>query len=457
MGDRVRKDFGDVDDLAQSISDLGLVQPIVVTYDHHLVAGERRLRAHKQLGKTTIKAVYIEVLDEAHKVMLEATENIVRKDFTWQEHVLAIDRVHQFKSTEMALKSEAWGIRETSRLLNSPKSNVHRALFLAEYLKANDPEILKAESPADAFRVLCKRREDELSKLLVKETTGPVKGKADISDEEFFTPTGTTGFVPGIGTPLDVDERPGGKLEGITGPVVVPLSNMFRRGDSLEIIKTFAEATFDAVISDWPYGIDMENLGEKQVESVRAEHGVDTNRELHKAILPEIFRVLKPNTFFITWTDQEVWEWDYQLAVAAGFKVQPWPLTWHKTSICKNSCAQYNFTKNTEIAMVCRKGNATLIRPQSSSVWSGGNESEERLLGHPFSKPFGLWEWLYGATCLRGAVVYDPFVGSGSSTIPAIRLGLRPMGSESNEAHYNRLIVNVQNYYKSLDPTCEFK
>ena len=471
VGDRVRTDFGDIDDLAASIAANGLIQPIIVTSDHRLVAGERRYRAHKKLGWTTIKAVYIEVLDEGHRTMLEATENLIRRDFDWKETVLAIDKVHRLKTNENALRGEEWGVRETGRLLNSSKSNIGRATIIATYLRQNDPEILAAANLTDAFKVLLRRREDELSKALVKSSLPPpVKGTAlpstapakvtpsPIDDLDFFL-SGTTGFTPGISGPPDMDERPG--VEGERPRTVIPLSDMFYNADSVEWCKSRDSESFDAVITDWPYGIEMDNIqqsgGGKDVSTTAAEHDVSSNEDLQAAIVPHLFRVLKPNGWFITWTDISQWQRNVDICTAAGFKVQRWPLVWHKTSACQNMSANQNFTKNHEIAIVCRKGTATLIRPQASSVWSGGNDTEAKNLGHPFAKPFALWEWLYTATSLRGASVLDPFVGCGSSSIPAIRFGLRPTGVEKKPEHYASLIVNLSNYYKSLDPTCEIK
>jgi len=320
--------------------------------------------------------------------------------------------------------------------------------------------------------VLIKRSEDERSKLLVAssrpvETQGgvaPTLPRVNVTDEDFFgaTTPGTTGFTPGIGGPIDLDERPAGAspTPGSTG-VVIPLSRMFFHGDAVAICKTFAEGTFDAVITDWPYGIDMDNIqqngGGKDVSTTATEHGVDANLALQKAIIPELFRILKPNGWFITWTDIMQWQRNYDLCIAAGFKVQRWPLTWHKTSVCINQSAQYNFTKNYEIAMVCRKDSATLISPQGSSVWTGGNDVEARALGHPFAKPFQLWDWIFNACVVRGASILEPFAGRGSAVIPAIKRGLRVTAIECNDAHYDALVVNVSQLYKSLDPTVKFE
>lgn len=467
VGDRIRTDFGDIEELARSIDDHGLIQPIVVTSDHRLIAGERRLRAHRFLKRTVIKCVYLEVVDAAHLTILEASENIIRRNFTWQEQVLAIDKVHSAKSVEYALKSESWGVRETGRLLNTAKSSIQRATYIATFLRSNDPEVVNSGGLKEAFAVLLKRREEEVSRALVAQSlpkspssvaTAPAAPRAPVSDEDFFTELGSTGFTPGIGLPVDLDERPGGAVASAPS---IPLTEMFHHADSVAWLRKAPAETFDAVITDWPYGINMENIqqagGGMDVSATAAEHDVTSNEQLHAAVVPLIYAVLKPNSWFITWTDITQWQRNVDLCTAAGFKVQRWPLVWHKTSVCQNMAAQYNFTKNHEIAIVCRKGTSTLLRPQSSSVWSGGNDAESKALGHPFCKPFGLWEWIYSATCVRGSAVLDPFVGCGSSVIPAIRLGLRPVGVEVNEKHYASLNVNVQNFYKSLDPTCTFR
>jgi DNA modification methylase len=196
--------------------------------------------------------------------------------------------------------------------------------------------------------------------------------------------------------------------------------------------------------------------GLKNVATVSAEHTVEGNMSLHSLVVPEFFRVLRPNGFFITWTDFMQWQRGYDLSVEAGFAVQRWPLVWHKTSSCMNQTAQYNFTKNYEIAMVCRKGPATLVKPQSSSLWTGSNDIEAKALGHPFAKPFGLWNWLYDAVTIRGNHILEPFAGRGSAVIPALRRGLQVTAIESNSDHHSALVVNISNLYKSLDPTVTF-
>lgn len=470
IGDRIRRDFSHVPDLAESLREDGLIQPIVLTYDRTLIAGESRIRAAKSLGWTTIRAVFRGVLSPVQLGILEATENNARKGLTWQERCLSVDKVHRLRSTDAALKGETWTLRETGRLLGQGKSAVQYCTYVAEFLHANDVEIWKADALTEAFRILCKREEVAANKLIVADLTkgtapmvkyvGPVLVPPTLTDDELFSgppPTGA-GFTIGVSSPDEGDEMPGGVT--IQPPLnaipVIELSKMLLKGDSRVIIKTFPDESFDHVITDWPYGNDPD-MFIKDIESTKAEHWPEYCRQLHTDLTPEFFRLIRPGGFFITWTDTMEFQRDYDLAVAAGFSVQRWPLIWHKTSGSANQAAQYNFTKNYEVAIVCRKGGSVLNKQQPSSIWTGGNDMETKLLGHPFAKPFGLWDWLFQAVARKGQTVLDPCAGAGSSVIPAIRFGLHPVAIELVEEHYNKMMVNVSNVYRSIDPKVQFK
>jgi ParB family transcriptional regulator, chromosome partitioning protein len=78
IGKRHRRDLGDVDGLAASIAELGLLHPIVVNSRGELIAGERRLQAAKLLGWKEVPAT---VIDLDAVVKGEFAENAHRKDF----------------------------------------------------------------------------------------------------------------------------------------------------------------------------------------------------------------------------------------------------------------------------------------------------------------------------------------------------------------------------------------
>ena len=63
---RIRKDMGNIQELADSIDALGLLQPIVVDQNNNLIIGMRRLAAYQLLGLDDIptKIIVIETEDE---------------------------------------------------------------------------------------------------------------------------------------------------------------------------------------------------------------------------------------------------------------------------------------------------------------------------------------------------------------------------------------------------------
>jgi ParB family chromosome partitioning protein len=88
VGERHRKDLGDVRALADSIAAVGLLQPLVVTPCLTLVAGARRLEAVRMLGREEVPVYVVDGLDDARLALrAERDENTCRKDLTLSEAV----------------------------------------------------------------------------------------------------------------------------------------------------------------------------------------------------------------------------------------------------------------------------------------------------------------------------------------------------------------------------------
>lgn len=79
IGERDREDLGDLSDLKASIEAVGLLHPIVITADNHLIAGGRRLAAMRELGWIRIPFTVAELDTVAELLRAEADENTCRK------------------------------------------------------------------------------------------------------------------------------------------------------------------------------------------------------------------------------------------------------------------------------------------------------------------------------------------------------------------------------------------
>lgn len=77
--ENVRKDFGDLTELTESIKRHGIIEPLVVNKEKELIAGERRLRAAKAAGLVEVPVVVRDSDDESAEALIE---NIQRKDLT---------------------------------------------------------------------------------------------------------------------------------------------------------------------------------------------------------------------------------------------------------------------------------------------------------------------------------------------------------------------------------------
>jgi ParB family chromosome partitioning protein len=95
VNDRIRKDFGNIEELAADIKENGLINPIVITPDNQLIAGERRLRAHFFLNLKEAPVRVMEISDYEHQLRLEISENEHRKEFSFSERVEWAKRLEQ--------------------------------------------------------------------------------------------------------------------------------------------------------------------------------------------------------------------------------------------------------------------------------------------------------------------------------------------------------------------------
>ncbi|GHU66133.1 chromosome partitioning protein ParB [Spirochaetia bacterium] len=116
---RIRKDLGDIASLADSLKHFGQINPIVITNDNALIAGERRLEAAKSLGWRTINAVVAEFPDKLSKLEYEVEENIQRRDFNNEEIAEATRRIYRLKNPSFFRRMLNALIRFFSRLFRA--------------------------------------------------------------------------------------------------------------------------------------------------------------------------------------------------------------------------------------------------------------------------------------------------------------------------------------------------
>lgn len=100
VGDRIRRDFGDIQELADDIRENGLINPPTINKEYVLLAGERRLRACRLLGWTQIEVHMLDTRDEVHDLAVEMSENNLRRNFTGSELAAGIRRQMELETAK---------------------------------------------------------------------------------------------------------------------------------------------------------------------------------------------------------------------------------------------------------------------------------------------------------------------------------------------------------------------
>jgi ParB family transcriptional regulator, chromosome partitioning protein len=115
-------------ELAASIKQYGIIQPLVITPEgkrYHIIAGERRWRAARTAGFKTVPAL-VRTAKQQEKLELAILENVQRVDLSPLETAVSVERLHQqFNLTygEIAkrLGKAETTVHNTARLLQLPE------------------------------------------------------------------------------------------------------------------------------------------------------------------------------------------------------------------------------------------------------------------------------------------------------------------------------------------------
>lgn len=489
---RFREDYSHVESLVESIKRYGLLQPLTLDANNVLIDGGSRLRALKQLGWTEVPVFYREELSQEtiHEMELEA--NIKRKDFSWQERVLGIAHIHTLKERQAIINKHNWIREMTGELLGIHRASVNNALKLAEWLQKDvlKTGIYLCDSPTEAIKYILKKQVDELVAEQARRTLlggsfiQPPKSPS-LTVPDYDNDEQSLELTLPEPSPLNEVEKEQARERYLSNPLNDPekfeeyflerkqleaerlkerqtinLSYMLRNQSCLDymkegLIENEDSPWIDHIITDPPYGIDMDMLeqasgGIQNIDDVKNEHNVQDNEQLFKDFIPLAFKVLHEGGYLAMWCDIMQWQNLYDLCINAGFKVQRWPVVWNKLGPCKNGSAYVNFTKDFEICMICRKSKATLNHTSPTSIVSASHDEMRDLFGHAFVKPFEVWKFLYEHISRPNQLIYEPFAGRGSGVLSGLRLGRRIVATELQTNHYNHLIQNVKQHYTTI-------
>jgi site-specific DNA-methyltransferase (adenine-specific) len=234
------------------------------------------------------------------------------------------------------------------------------------------------------------------------------------------------------------------------------------QGDCLEILAALAENCIDLIFADPPYFLSNNGItchAGRMVSVNKGDwdrsRGADGNHEFNRAWLAACQRVLKPNgTIWVSGTSHVIH--------SVGFAMQQLEfkllndISWVKPNPPPNLSCRY-FTHATETIIWAAKNKKSRHTfhyqqmkeiaggKQMKSVWTiPPPESWEKEFGkHPTQKPVALLERILLASSSEGDLVLDPFLGSGTAAIAALRLSRQVVGVDFDQAWIQLTLVRL--------------
>lgn len=233
--------------------------------------------------------------------------------------------------------------------------------------------------------------------------------------------------------------------------------------DCIEVMKNMSDKSVDLIFADPPYFLSNDGISchsGKMVSVNKGNWDKATNftekYEFNKKWISECRRILKDNgSIFISGTLHNI----YLVGVLLEqleFKILN-NITWEKTSPPPNLSCRY-FTHSTETILWARKNQKTskhkfnyeLMKElndgkQMKDVWriSAPLKHEKRYGKHPTQKPEKLLERLILAASDKNDIVFDPFLGSGTTSVVATRLGRLSIAVEQDYNNFPIIINRI--------------
>ena len=238
------------------------------------------------------------------------------------------------------------------------------------------------------------------------------------------------------------------------------------QGDCLELLALIPESSVDLVFADPPYFLSNGGItchAGRMVSVNKGDwdksKGPDANHEFNRAWLAACHRVLKPNgSIWVSGTAHVIHSVGFAMQ-QLGFKLLN-DISWVKPNPPPNLSCRY-FTHATETLIWAARDkksrhtfNYKLMKEtnrgkQMKSVWEiKPPEPWEKKFGkHPTQKPVALLERILLASSNEGDLVLDPFSGSGTTVLAALRTHRTAVGLELS---YEYLTLTLQRLSSEL-------
>jgi site-specific DNA-methyltransferase (adenine-specific) len=220
-----------------------------------------------------------------------------------------------------------------------------------------------------------------------------------------------------------------------------PTVNSVVHGDCIEVMRTMSAASIDFVLTDPPYLVSYRDRAGRTIQN-------DQNDAWMRPAFREIYRVLKPNRFFICF-----YGWSRVDRFMSAWRVAGFRVVGHMVFVKRYASASKFLRYQHEQAYLLAKGSPEF---PAKAI---GDVIEMRYSGnrfHPTQKPVSALLPLIQSFSNEGDLVLDPFCGSGSTLVAAQVAGRAYLGIELEETYCNIARDRMQRRAAKKQPTDSF-
>ncbi|MBN8584019.1 MAG: site-specific DNA-methyltransferase [Ignavibacteria bacterium] len=200
--------------------------------------------------------------------------------------------------------------------------------------------------------------------------------------------------------------------------------------DCLKGFQQLENESIDLILTDPPYGLNTTGVSN------------DANLDSYYSILPESYRVLKNDAFFITFFSTKY----FPLA----FQNNPFKYFWNFVLYCPNGQVNspIGYTKYMS-CIVFKKGNPKMIkRSKDIYVDTPGRmvEPDEGFIDHPTPKPKTFIMEILKMFSKEGDVILDPFIGSGATAVACKLINRNFIGFEIDKKYCQLSLKRLKSF-----------
>lgn len=420
IGERARKELGDIDALEKNMKESGAISPIAVKDNkdgtYLLLAGERRLTVFKRNKTNPIPVrIFERELSKLEMKVIEKSENFHRKDMEYHELDQLTREIHSMQQALYGVKApgpnqDGWSVENTGEMTGVTKGAVSTAIKRAEAREAFPELFDKCKTASDASKVL-----KSIDEALVKQTIVQKLNNQKVSNS--FN----------------------------------QIAKCFILKDFFKGVKEIPNDIMHLVEVDPPYAINLKH--QKQSDGISPYQLSEYNEidsesypEFLTRLLRECYRVMTPHSWLIFWFAPEPWfEHIYQAIKTAGFNTTRMCGIWTKGS-GQNNNPSIRLSNSYEMFFYAWKGQPALNRAGRGNEFRFSPVSPNQKT-HPTERPVELMKDIYSTFAFSGSRVLIPFLGSGSGLIAAHELGLSPVGFELSKSYRDSFLVRANEMF----------